>query len=148
MKGAKARKTTARRRTTRRPAARHAALRRALVQHRNQLLAQLHGDLATSSRRSVGSGFSDIADKASDALFTELAHGVAELATDDLHRIERAIEKIDRGEYGRCEVCGRHIPPARLRALPFAELCVDCKRQEEGEAEEEAGHRLGQQRWR
>ena len=139
MKGAKSGKTKTRRKATRQAAVTHTALRRALVQHQSQLLAQLHGDLATQSRQSMGSGFNDIADRASDALFTELAHGVAELASDDLRRIERAIEKIDRGTYGRCEACGCRIPAARLRVLPFAELCVECKRQEEEETEPEPG---------
>jgi DnaK suppressor protein len=41
--------------------------------------------------------------------------------------IDRALEKIDNGHYGICEQCGRPIPEARLRALPYAALCVACK---------------------
>ena len=43
--------------------------------------------------------------------------------------------KIDEGTYGTCEGCGSPIPPARLRLLPFAELCVTCQREEEEAAD-------------
>lgn len=47
---------------------------------------------------------------------------------DLLHKVEKALARIDRGEYGICESCGNDIPTARLDALPYATLCVDCAR--------------------
>jgi DnaK suppressor protein len=41
--------------------------------------------------------------------------------------IDRALTKIDNGTYGTCETCGQPIPRARLKALPYASLCVQCK---------------------
>jgi DnaK suppressor protein len=41
--------------------------------------------------------------------------------------IDRALAKIDSGNYGMCEQCGQPIPQARLKALPYASLCVGCK---------------------
>jgi DnaK suppressor protein len=41
--------------------------------------------------------------------------------------IDRALEKIEDGTYGVCESCGEAIPEARLEALPYAALCVNCK---------------------
>jgi DnaK suppressor protein len=41
--------------------------------------------------------------------------------------IDRALAKIDTGNYGVCEQCGQPIPQARLKALPYASLCVGCK---------------------
>ena len=41
--------------------------------------------------------------------------------------IDRALAKIDAGTYGVCERCGQPIPKERLRALPYAALCVACK---------------------
>lgn len=38
-----------------------------------------------------------------------------------------ALRKIDEGTYGKCESCGKEIPPERLEAVPAATLCVDCK---------------------
>lgn len=41
--------------------------------------------------------------------------------------IDRALAKMDAGTYGICERCGNPIPKARLKALPYAALCVACK---------------------
>jgi DnaK suppressor protein len=41
--------------------------------------------------------------------------------------IDRALAKIDVGNYGMCEQCSQPIPQARLKALPYAALCVGCK---------------------
>jgi RNA polymerase-binding protein DksA len=44
-----------------------------------------------------------------------------------VQEIDDALEKIDAGTYGICEKCGEPIPKERLKALPFAALCVKCK---------------------
>lgn len=44
-----------------------------------------------------------------------------------VEEIDDALRKIDRKTYGACERCHQPIPKARLRALPFARLCVACK---------------------
>jgi len=44
-----------------------------------------------------------------------------------IDEIDRAVEKIHEGTYGRCENCGTAIPKERLKALPYAALCVKCK---------------------
>jgi len=44
-----------------------------------------------------------------------------------VEEIERALAKIEAGNYGLCEKCGKEIPHARLKVLPHAPLCVACK---------------------
>jgi DnaK suppressor protein len=44
-----------------------------------------------------------------------------------IEQIDRAIEKIHDGSYGKCDSCGANIPKERLKALPYAALCVKCK---------------------
>jgi DnaK suppressor protein len=44
-----------------------------------------------------------------------------------IDQIDVAIAKIHEGTYGRCENCGTAIPKERLKALPYAALCVKCK---------------------
>jgi len=48
---------------------------------------------------------------------------------DTLGRAQRALEKLDHapGDAGTCEECGEDIPWGRLKAMPFAELCVACQ---------------------
>jgi RNA polymerase-binding transcription factor DksA len=47
-------------------------------------------------------------------------------AVDLLDKVARAEARLASGEYGSCEVCGKHIPLARLEALPYVTTCVDC----------------------
>jgi len=48
-------------------------------------------------------------------------------ARASVDEIDRALAKMDAGTYGICERCGTPIPKARLKALPYAALCVRCK---------------------
>ncbi|MGH2795646.1 MAG: TraR/DksA family transcriptional regulator [Actinomycetota bacterium] len=50
---------------------------------------------------------------------------------DLLEKVTSALKRMDAGTYGECERCGRPIDKARLRALPYAVLCIDCKKAEE-----------------
>ena len=44
---------------------------------------------------------------------------------DLLRKVEHALERIEAGKYGNCEVCGKPIPVERLEVLPYATLCVE-----------------------
>jgi DnaK suppressor protein len=46
----------------------------------------------------------------------------------NLRDVERALAKIDEGTYGRCDRCGKPIGDERLDAIPWALLCIDCKK--------------------
>ena len=46
----------------------------------------------------------------------------------ELREVERALEKLEVGGYGICERCGQPIGEDRLEAIPWATLCIDCKR--------------------
>lgn len=50
---------------------------------------------------------------------------------DLLERVDAALRKIENGEFGLCESCGRAISEDRLEALPYANLCIECKEREE-----------------
>jgi len=49
-----------------------------------------------------------------------------------LERVERALTRMDRGTYGICERCGEEIDFARLKAIPYASLCIRCQQHAEG----------------
>ncbi len=50
---------------------------------------------------------------------------------DLMDRIDKALVKMDQGTYGLCDRCGRPIEKARLKALPYANLCLKDKQAEE-----------------
>jgi DnaK suppressor protein len=50
---------------------------------------------------------------------------------DLMVRIDKALAKMDEGTYGLCDRCGKPIEKARLKALPYANLCIQDKQAEE-----------------
>lgn len=58
----------------------------------------------------------------------ERAHvgALLEQAREQLAALDRALDRLARGEYGRCEVCGARIPAERLQVLPATTACVGC----------------------
>lgn len=73
----------------------------------------------------------DLADVASDTFEREKGIAIENSVNDLLHQVEEALARIEEGTFGICEVCGQPIHPERLRALPYARLCINCKAREE-----------------
>jgi DnaK suppressor protein len=66
----------------------------------------------------------DVARSTSDV---ETHASLIERSEDRLRLIDQALARVDNGTYGTCGECGEDIPLERLKALPFALLCVDCQ---------------------
>ncbi len=81
----------------------------------------------------VSSKLTDIADIASNSLQDELSMMVASEEIKKLKKIEDALIKIEKGNYGICTTCSCEINNERLKALPFVTLCVKCQEKEESE---------------
>jgi len=69
-----------------------------------------------------------LGDMATVTFDRELDQGLEEGAQQTLGQINRALRKLDDGSYGTCERCGKAIPEERLRARPWATLCIDDQR--------------------
>ena len=61
----------------------------------------------------------------------ELNSQLIEAESRELSAINNAIARHSRGTYGDCEACGKPIPLTRLRAIPYAKDCIDCRRKAE-----------------
>jgi DnaK suppressor protein len=114
-----------------------AAIRGTLESERADLLRQqteLEADSfdATQSDMTGEVGLDeDFADAGTATFDRERDLSIRNNISDLIDQITRAIRRIDDGSYGTCERCGRPIDAARLKALPHALLCMDCKRREE-----------------
>jgi RNA polymerase-binding transcription factor len=73
----------------------------------------------------------DFADAGTATFERERDLSIRNNIADLIDQMTRAIARIDEGTYGTCERCGRPIDAARLKELPHALLCLDCKRREE-----------------
>jgi RNA polymerase-binding protein DksA len=76
----------------------------------------------------------DYGDVASEAFEREKGFALETSVQGMLRMVEDALRKLDEGTYGVCERCGSPIGLERLRALPFANLCIRCKAEQERES--------------
>ena len=76
-----------------------------------------------------------MADVGGDSFERELALGLVSNEQEFLYKIEEALRAIDKGTYGNCEACKKMIKEARLKALPFAKLCISCQEKLEAEGQ-------------
>lgn len=67
------------------------------------------------------------ADAGTDSIEVEKAYLIGAASGAALEDIADALHKLDRGEYGLCERCGKEIPAERLEAVPYARDCVTCR---------------------
>jgi DnaK suppressor protein len=104
---------------------------RAELQRRQQELEQDSFE-GTQSDLTGDTGIDDdFADAGTATFDRERDLSIQNNIRDLIDQISRALARIDEGTYGTCERCGRPIDAARLKALPHALLCMDCKRREE-----------------
>ncbi len=78
-----------------------------------------------------GHHLADVEDLASEATDESIVSSIIEMESIELEQIERALDALDDGEYGICDACNEPINIERLEALPFASMCISCKREEE-----------------
>ena len=70
-------------------------------------------------------------DVASAPFDREMASTLEDNSTHVLVEIDAALARIDDGTFGTCERCGQPIGAERLKALPWATLCIEDKRKQE-----------------
>ncbi len=102
-------------------------LRAILIRRRDALRSALAGDLSLL-RELHGETSGDVVDAALDTAQDEISSQLAEVESRELAHIENALDRMRTGQYGTCEVCSKKIPMARLDALPYATMCIECQR--------------------
>ena len=119
-----------------------AYLRGKLLEKRRNFLERLTAELRATAETSAQLS-SDTADMAFSNASQDTSWCIGTIESATLTQIDRALRRMEDGTYGVCEECGKRIPALRLKALPFASLCVRCKREEERleRAEEEQSER-------
>ena len=111
-------------------------LKKALLEKRDQIRGNINLELS-DLKGAEGHHLADMEDLASDTIDESTAYHIIEIEQAELAQIEKALGLIEEGEYGRCEECAQPINLERLKALPFATLCIDCKKEAERKAAED-----------
>lgn len=111
--------------------------KRDLEKFRKLLTAQREDLLGNAKRTLSGDihldpdDFPDEIDTASSEINLAFTGRVRERERGLLKKVNEALERIEDGDYGECESCGEQIGVKRLMARPVAELCIDCKSEQE-----------------
>ena len=118
-----------------------ATARKRLEQERTRLQGirdgiQREQDEATSETGGELSGFDQHpGDTGTETFEMEKNVSLLEQVDDELDEVEAAFGRLERGEYGRCQACGRPIGDERLEAMPATRFCVE----DQAKAERESG---------
>ena len=105
-------------------------LRTRLESEREELADQLTTieDQAFAATQSDISGDVGVDDESADAgtatFEREKELSIEQNVRDLIQKIDRALKRIEDGTYGICEVCGKPIEKARIKALPYVDLCI------------------------
>jgi DnaK suppressor protein len=108
---------------------RHAVLKQMLEDRRRDIQDRLR-----SLRETLPAQVAEVKDaeeQSVDDFAQDVELALMEMKSETLSQIDEAIRRLERGDYGTCANCGREIAEARLKALPFATLCLECRESEE-----------------
>ena len=106
--------------------------RRRVEQAIEYLHQETPGSLEDETEEIFGTNDNHLGDAASGTLDREIDYTLEENSEQVLAGIDAALKRIEDGTYGICTNCGQSIAAERLEAVPWATLCIDCKRKEEG----------------
>ena len=112
--------------------------RKLLMKRRAELLSnvtKIENETLGKSRLESGGETSSypehLADLASDTYEHDFSLGLLENEKEELQEIDHSLARIEDKAFGKCETCLETIDKARLRAIPYARLCIDCQRKVE-----------------
>ena len=111
--------------------------RQLLITERAKLAAEIKNiahDASTSPREASGdlSAYTvHMADMAADTYERELSMNIVSSEQEILYQIDDALKRLDDGSFGVCQQCSQPIAMSRLKAVPYASLCIECQRSKE-----------------
>ncbi len=113
-----------------RPSGRDEELRKILISERRKILAEAKkeiGKIVSGEARELMSSARDDGDISFAEMTEDLNFSKLSTQKEMLNKIDQSLRKLDEGTYGLCEECEGEIGPERLKVLPFAIYCIECK---------------------
>ncbi len=98
-----------------------------LLKYKDELRESVKTHAASLPDTGMTGTTGDSSDHAAADFSAEMFGMLLEKQAGTLEEVERALQKIETGEYGICEECGKQISAKRLKALPWAKYCIECQ---------------------
>lgn len=111
-----------------------AKFRKRLLEEKERIKESMnrHKEVLDHSQQVDGMAHSNhMADQGTDEARQEQMIGLMQREGRYLYRLEDALQRIENGTYGTCELCGEQIGLARIESLPYTRMCIDCAEKEE-----------------
>jgi DnaK suppressor protein len=108
------------------------AYKQKLVMRRNEIVRKL-SNFRNESKEVETDMAQDLADKAESSYTKEFLLSLSDAERDQLFQIDAALKRIDRSEFGHCQMCQKEISKKRMNALPWTPLCIECQEKSESE---------------
>jgi DnaK suppressor protein len=102
-------------------------IREGIQRERDDAIADAGGELSSVDQHPGDSG--------TETFEMEKNVSLLEQVDDELLEVEAAVQRLERGSYGTCQVCGRPIGDERLEAMPATRFCVE----DQAKAERQGG---------
>ena len=104
------------------------------MKRKNEILDVL-SEVYSETKDSENTGIAmDMADKAESSYTKEFLLSLSDTERKQLQLIDEALGRIEKGDYGICQMCNVKISKKRLDAVPWAPYCIDCQQKAEEES--------------
>jgi len=107
-----------------------ASLKEVLLRKRSEILSASTGTRPLPASMDVNSRQGDLADQASGNNEVHIQLKLKQTDAKILQAIEEALFRMEKGGYGICRDCGDPISLARLEAIPWTRVCIECKQKQ------------------
>ena len=127
---------------------RYRELKQMLEGRRRELQAEVQGKMrGVREEGTWGGKLNEVLDAVESAeadIQEDIEFALVQMKSETLNKVNDALVRLERGDYGFCYECGEEIGEKRLRALPFAVRCKDCEQaRETAEQKERQAQRRG-----
>jgi DnaK suppressor protein len=100
--------------------------RKLLLERKNSIIRKLSQFYHESKEIETDTAL-DVADKAETSYTKEFLLGLTDSEREQLQLIDQALERLEKGEYGFCQVCHQEIGKKRLQIIPWTPYCINCQ---------------------
>ncbi|HRD02815.1 MAG TPA: TraR/DksA family transcriptional regulator [Candidatus Saccharicenans sp.] len=105
--------------------------RKLLLERKSSIIRKLSQFYHESKEIETGTAL-DVVDKAETSYTKEFLLGLTDSEREQLQLIDQALDRLEKGEYGLCQVCHKEIGKKRLQIIPWAPYCIGCQEKIEG----------------
>lgn len=120
---------------------RYTELKKMLEDRRRELQAEVQGKMrGVREEGTWGGKLNEVLDAVESAeadIQEDIEFALVQMKSETLNKVNDALVRLERGDYGFCYECGEEIGEKRLRALPFAVRCKDCEQARESAEQRE-----------